>query len=1116
MTNKLTQLIPKLREILQIDQPDLDFGIYRIIRARSDEINNYLENVLPEQVKAELEDAAGKGVETELENLREKLRDDYGRKAFDENGNLLDERAQEDEDGVKYMELFNGAGNYNTAMDFEDDVYTHLLTFFSRYYDRGDFISQRRYKGNTYAIPYSGEEVVLHWANKDQYYVKSSEHATNYTFALDDSRKVQFRLVAADTARDNNKSEQERLFVLAEAGERTRINDDGEQVAEEIKPVEVVNGHLVVRFEYRPVTTDDWSKDRLERKKAASSSDKTPEPAQEDLLLQAMAKVETLLANDDALEGWCRPLFASVRNVNEFRSSLSGVRKKYFNEQDINNHCSLLGKHLRNYTARQTSDYFIHKDLGGFLRRELDFYIKNEVMNLEDVQHARTFNAIEKNLRMIQCLRKIALKLIDFMAQLEEFQKKLWLKKKFVTETNYCITLDRVPEELYPEIAENDAQLNEWIKLGFIEEEDKDKLCDLLKGGSLEEQGDKDLFGNAVEQIKNHTSNIRNLMFLVLDTKFFDESFKARLLASIENFDEQCDGLLVHSENFQALNTLQERYREQVKCVYIDPPYNTGEDGFPYKDKYQHASWLSMMFDRCSLGKGILNKSGVFFSHIDDNELFQFEQVLTANIFGKDHFLGALVWNKRYSPPADTKDFGYVHENVLAYRKSETFKRNLLPLTEDQKARYDNPDNDYRGPWKAMDYTCRYTADERPNLYYPIIQPNTGQHIWPKKSRVWAFSKEEHKKNIAENKLWWGKNGKNTVPAYKNFIDKIQQGIMPSTLLGYEMVGHTDGAAKELRTLFPDLKATPKPTRLGQYLITIGALNSDIILDYFAGSGTTGHAVIDLNREDGGRRKYILVEMGEYFDTVLKPRIQKVVYSQNWKEGKPIPAKNGKSAQAENASHSSASVGGSPFNGVSHCFKYIRLESYEDALNNLSLTRDEQQDELFTNLPEEVREDYLLRYMLDTESRGALLSVDDFRKPFDYRLEVAADSTGARELRKVDLVETFNYLIGLRVQKMDSRKDRGFVRVEGELPDGSKACILWRDCEVVGYEKLNEVCRELGIHPDSDEQKYDLVYVNGDHSIPQRVMSSEADGSVTRELKLRSIEEEFLDKMFDV
>ena len=264
------------------------------------------------------------------------------------------------------------------------------------------------------------------------------------------------------------------------------------------------------------------------------------------------------------------------------------------------------------------------------------------------------------------------------------------------------------------------------------------------------------------------------------------------------------------------------------------------------------------------------------------------------------------------------------------------------------------------------------------------------------------------------------------------------------------------------------------------------------ILDYFAGSGTTGHAVINLNREDGGKRKYILVEMGEYFNTVLKPRIAKVVYASEWKNGKPV-ARN---------------------TGISHCFKYIRLESYEDALNNLKLQRSAEQTNMLHLLPEKAQNDYLVQYMLDLESKGSLLSVEDFAKPFHYTLNVSIDSAGAFAPRAVDLVETFNYLLGLRVKHTDSQKNRGFVTVEGTLPSGESCLVLWRDCETLGYEALAELCEKLAINPADSE--YDVVYINGDHNIPTVLAQTAAEGGGTKTLKLRQIETEFLERMFAV
>jgi adenine-specific DNA-methyltransferase len=264
------------------------------------------------------------------------------------------------------------------------------------------------------------------------------------------------------------------------------------------------------------------------------------------------------------------------------------------------------------------------------------------------------------------------------------------------------------------------------------------------------------------------------------------------------------------------------------------------------------------------------------------------------------------------------------------------------------------------------------------------------------------------------------------------------------------------------------------------------------VLDYFAGSGTTAHATISLNRQDNASRKYVLVEQGEYFETVLKPRIQKVVFSADWAGGKPT----------------SSNV------GISHCFKAIKLESYEDTLNNLQLRRTDAQNDLLNTLPQSAKDDYLLNYQLDVESRGSLLSVEDFRKPFDYTLNIAVDSAGAFAARKIDLVETFNYLIGLRVKHINMQTARGFVTVTGTLPSGESCLVLWRDCDVLDYEGIRKLCDKLGINP--ADKAFDVVYINGDHNIPTVLTQTAEEGGATRVLKLRQIEPEFLERMFSV
>ena len=270
--------------------------------------------------------------------------------------------------------------------------------------------------------------------------------------------------------------------------------------------------------------------------------------------------------------------------------------------------------------------------------------------------------------------------------------------------------------------------------------------------------------------------------------------------------------------------------------------------------------------------------------------------------------------------------------------------------------------------------------------------------------------------------------------------------------------------------------------------------SSSTILDYFGGSGTTAHAVIELNRKDAseendwqiGKRKYILVEMGDHFDTVLMPRIKKVVYSPEWKDGKPKMCEK----------------------GISHCFKYMTLESYEDALNNIELKRTADQESMLPGLNDDK---YLLKYFLDVESRGSIISTDDFQKPFDYELKIAYESSGAAKPQKIDLVETFNYLIGLKVDSYVRRIDKGYCYLDGVLPSGEHALVFWRDCDKLDAEKLNDELEKLGVDAAAKKATFDVIYVNGDHAV-QNGKIKPAEG--VAQLKVRQIEAEFLEKMF--
>ena len=1040
--SKYNELVKKLKEVFQIDRPELDFGIYRIINARADEINEYLDKRLKQKVAH----ALASGNAANIDHLKEDL------KKAEEGAQALGVSP----DAVpKVQELKQKiAGAISGSVEHENAVFSHLLTFFSRYYDNGDFISQRRYKGDTYAIPYAGEEVMLHWANKDQYYIKSGENFSNYSFKLDDGRVVHFRLVGADTAKDNRKdNDKDRRFVLAEHKTLTRVDDEGEEFEEDILPVEEVvitdsqgneRKELIIRFEYKAVAK-------------GTKQDKLIDTA-----------VAAVLATSEVAARW---LDLSKREPTE-----------------KNPKRTLLGKHLTNYSAKNTADYFIHKNLGHFLRGELDFYIKNEVMHLDDVQNAEVFSDIEKSLRMIQCLRSIALDLITFLAQLEDFQKKLWTKKKFVVASHYCLTLDLIPQEFYLQIEANSNQWDQWRSLG--------------------------VWGS---KVNGTTSDLIKSPFLMVDTSLFDQHFRNTLLNKQDYLDDSISGLLIHSDNLQGLEFLQQRYKESIDSVYIDPPYNTDASAILYKNGFKDSSWLTLVENRVVKAKSLMKQNALISVAIDDEEVAGVRFVLNE-IFNKE--IGISVVKSNPQSRKTRGKFSPVHEYALFYGNSENSLPSTIGFNAAKAARY--PLEDELGRYSWMNFIRAGSNDlrtDRPKLYYPIAVSlddkirildmewneqlqeyhlneeirDDEELVFPIKQvddikieKNWQRGHKRVSTELAEYRVRRDVKGNVSI----DFKTRMDAEAAPSTWWDKGEYASANYGALELKNLFGDkLFDFPKAQKLVEdALRACGAITpNSFILDFFAGSGTTAHAAINISRVTQEKLNYILIEQGEYFDTVIKPRIQKVTFSEGWKNGKPTSSNS----------------------GISHCFKVIKLESYEDALNNLELKRPK--IDLFDNNPE-LRDDYTLNYMLDVESRGSVLSTEDFKRPFNYTMNIAVDSAGAFAEQNVDLVETFNYLIGLTVKHIDAQPERGYVTVTGTLPTGETTLVLWRDCERFDYEGLSKLCDKLAINPADNE--FDVVYINGDHNIPTVLTQTAEEGGANKVLKLRQIEPEFLARMF--
>jgi adenine-specific DNA-methyltransferase len=687
-------------------------------------------------------------------------------------------------------------------------------------------------------------------------------------------------------------------------------------------------------------------------------------------------------------------------------------------------------------------------------------------------------------------------------------------------------------------VAACDAQCEEWIKLFAIDE----IQADLHSPGFSRPL--------TAEFLKANNK-------LVLDTRFFDDSFKARLVASIENFDEQCDGLLIHSENFQALNTIKERLSRQVSYIYIDPPYNTNEASFIYKNEYKHSSWGSMVGNSIIAGQKLLSSDGVISIAIDDLEQ-PFLASICDGIFGMERRLGTLVVEIKPSGRTNDNFFATSHEYLLFYGVNAAGANiSFFQLTEDQKAQYAESDDNSAFKWRDFLRTGGYsTPEERPNSFYPIYfneasgditldEKDGYTKILPVDSegkfRVWRKTPPSFLDHLKVGEINITKN--RTGQLKVQIIDRIKTGTRPKSVWIGKQYDAASHGTKLLKQIFGDTSpfTFPKSIHAVYDCVYIAAGDPDCdhtILDYFAGSGTTGHAVINLNRTDGGSRKYVLIEMGDYFDTVIRPRICKAVYSANWKNGKPTARDT----------------------GISHCFKYIRLESYEDTLNNLRLDHNPQRKKAVAANPA-LKEDYMLRYLLDVETRGSqsLLNIDAFADPTAYHLSVKKPGSDTHETRAVDLIETFNYLIGLRVThyaapqsfsasfkrepdpelpedqhtklvvdgtiKQDANGPWWFRKVEGWVPrNPSIADHETREKSPQNMERILIVWRKLTGDLEQDnlmldvwfrkhaistqDYEYDTIYVNGSNNLPNLKQDNE-------HWKVRLIEEEFMKRMWD-
>ncbi len=528
-----------------------------------------------------------------------------------------------------------------------------------------------------------------------------------------------------------------------------------------------------------------------------------------------------------------------------------------------------LERAFRLFERQSEVDYFINKNARQFLREQFNLWLYQYVFEPEERQGSLW---TERRIRQLQALKDIAYKMIDFIAQFEDELVRIWNKPKFVLDSHYIITLDRIAaQEGGREVLERlfvhpgmEAQLQEWRDLGMVN-----------ASFSPEQIWVNDLWGRRLHE---------RYQYLPLDTRHFPD-LEIAIVGLFDHLDQQLDGWLVHSENYQALNTLLPKFRGQVKCIYIDPPYNTGGDEFIYRDRFRHSSWLTMMENRLQLARQWLREDGALLVSIDYNEDARL-RLLLEHLLGEDQYRNTMITarvKKSIKEKERVKSLNWGTGYMLFFAASSETR--IRPPVKQMKG---GP----REKWHSFD-----APGIRPTMEYEIFgqKPPPGRH--------WMYSEEKALEMIRRGEL-----RQNPVTGRIEYRVPESPGVILDT-------NWTDLLESDSEWGF----TTGKNPALLQRAINMLVEPGDLVLDYFAGSGTTAHAVIHLNRVDCGRRRYILVEMADYFYTRLLPRIKRIVFSDKWQDG---------IAQADGR-------------GISHFVKYFRLEQYEEVLQRAHYSDDD-------------------------------------------------------------------------------------------------------------------------------------------------------------------------------
>lgn len=997
-------------QILKLNQAELDFGLYRILNRRRTEIRKYLTESLPailEQATSGAVEKQSRALETEVRELTEKLNRSavdagYEEGAFQE-GELLKELSS-GPNAVKYRQVRQQLDHLQAQQTLSgselDQLYLHLLTFFNRYYQGGDFLTVPRRGRTRYLAPYSGEDTLFHWRSKGSHYVKTSTELRTYTYhpeapGAGNPTTVRFELVEADTEQNNVKGD--RRYFVPLPGQARHEGDT-----------------FILPFSYRPLRDAEAAK------------------------YTAKGKGKGRKATDEADEG--------------DEAELSGTAQDRL-LQDMLGSAKLDGvvaaellKQANRYAKKNTSDYFVHPNLGPFLKSELDTYLLTEYLQPESLQ---TSEVMQDRFAKYRAMREAGGGLIDFLHQLEDFQAQLFEKRKFVLRADYLMPIRLVSEELWLTLLKSASQIEAWRDLFNLD----------LTGKSETEQ---------MQILKEYPS-------LVVDTQHHDLKTKYSLLATYRNINDSLDGVLVRSENYAGLRTLSALYNDTVNILYTDPLYNTDSDNFLYKDEFsKDSTWLSMIEERIIASKSLLRKDSLVMFSIDDNEQSRL-MLNMLDIFGKDNWIGTLSRRTKSGGGSASDFFAIEHDYIICFANNRnSLHKMAIPYSEDYFKRYSEEDEEGKYFWDTME---RSSTQTRP---YKIEAPDGTllKGNWFKGQDTYRMEREKgHIRVTAKESGGWS----------VQFKQRPAKGAKLRSLLSEKEYRSDQGDLEEFGIVAENLY--PKPV----FMITNVLNNYDtewktskIIMDYFAGSGTTAESVMRLNRRFGNTAKFLLMEMGEYFDSVTYQRIVKVMFAPDWKSGHPSPMP-----------HYTALLGDLPDSVTRspRLVQVLRLESFEDSLDALELPHERtEREKSMTSL---FGDEYLVKYMLGdlAEGQTVMVATEQFKNPWEYHLRAG---------QAVDLPETFNLLLGLKISQVRElhHGDRRYLLVRGtQHSTVERMLVIWRDITTdfdPASEKtwLDAELTGLGW----TWEDFDRIFVNADSTLSR---AESLDGEFKRLMMVR-------------